>query len=379
MNVSQLKFLDRLLRTCVRRLPRKRPKQLLTAPASILVIKLSAMGDALCLMPSVRMLSQVFPEATIDWLTTHRSQQGVFSRISFLNAIHLLPVNPIGLLWFLVRFVPKLRSYELIIDYDQYYQISEIFSYLGRTSAGFHAPLKGKTFAIQETYQAFRNEKLQFRALTEKVITHWRREIPEYVALLPELLQGFSPSSQLQKAAKALRSTGKPVLILYPGSSGNASFRRWELSNYLCLIDEYHEKYVIIIAGGPDEKEIKSIFEYKNDNVINWIDKWSLSDWSWIFKNIASLFVGNDAGLLHVADLQGLVSISIFGPNLYEKWGSLNPSSMGIEINVECRPCIKQHLGDVPQKCHRGDLACLQQIEVIQVVSAINSTLSNAN
>ncbi|MET5013487.1 glycosyltransferase family 9 protein, partial [Burkholderia pseudomallei] len=42
-------------------------------PTRVLIIKLSAMGDSLCLFTRVLQLALAFPGATIDWLTSNRS------------------------------------------------------------------------------------------------------------------------------------------------------------------------------------------------------------------------------------------------------------------------------------------------------------------
>ena len=256
----------------------------------------------------------------------------------------------------------------MIIDYDQYYQISEILAYFGKVNAGFHTSLKGNTFAIQEKYQPLRNEKFQFRALTEQVTKQWDHTVLKFEHILSELLHDFTPSPKLQEAVDALRAAKKPVLVLYPGSSINASFRRWDLTNYIRLIQEYQDQYTVVVAGGSDETELKKLLNYSVYYALDLINKWSLIEWGWIFKNTASIFIGNDGGLLHLADSQDVPTVGVFGPALYRKWGSISKKSTGVEIDLECRPCLQNYIGIVPQQCHRGDLACLQRIEVHQVI-----------
>lgn len=370
-----LKQFDGWLRIIVKLLSKKKQRRIET-PSSIMFIKLSAMGDALCLMPAIRMLSIAFPDSKIDWVTTSRSQPKMFSNIPYLNRIEVISLNHVSLIYDIVVLIRKLKSYDIIIDYDQYYSISEILAYLGKNNAGFNAPLKGKTYDIQELYQPFRNEKLQFLALTEKIIKYYGVDVPPYSPLLTELLLDFKPSVKLLTEADKLRSSGKPVIIIYPGSSGNASFRRWGLENYICIIKQLQNKCKIVIAGGPDEIEMKPQFISDEIKVSDWIGKWNLIEWAWIFRNISNLFVGNDGGLFHLADLMGLCSVTIFGPALYEKWGSINKTSSGVEINLDCRPCLKNYLGDVPQVCKRGDLACLNSIDVHSVVYQVEQKLS---
>ena len=86
--------------------------------------------------------------------------------------------------------------------------------------------------------------------------------------------------------------------------------------------------------------------------------------------------MGNDAGLLHLAESQGMPVVGIFGPNIYSKWGSINPASSAAEIELECRPCIKSYLGQVPSICMRGDVKCIEDISTKNVSILISKKLS---
>lgn len=378
MKLSQLKFIDKLISTCIVLLPKKKLNQSLCTRElrSVLIIKLSAMGDALCLMPSVRMLSETFPEVKIDWLTTKRSAPDLFKGLPFLNKIILLPTNLLKIIQFLPFFLIKLFRYDLIVDCDQYYRVSELLSNLAPINSGFLSPLKGKSFSIQQEYDSNRNEKIQFKLLFEKIIVNFGEKPGPYKADLPELLTGFIPSSKLIFEVGELESIGKPILIIYPGSSGNASFRRWDFKNYLEISQRLKGHFTVIFAGGIDEIACKPLLsDGINIKYVDWINHWSLLEWAWIFKNKAAIFLGNDAGLFHVADLQGLKTVGIFGPNLYARWGSVMEGSSGVEIELGCRPCINTHLGIVPQSCSRGDVACLNLINLDDVEAIIKSSL----
>ena len=96
-----------------------------------------------------------------------------------------------------------------------------------------------------------------------------------------------------------------------------------------------------------------------------------------MFKNIATIFIGNDGGLLHLAESQDVPIVGIFGPALYSKWGSINIQSIGVESNVSCRPCLKNYIAEIPENCHKKDLACLKNIEVDYVYNQSLKILSN--
>lgn len=371
MNETTLKSFDRQLRLVLDKLPQRRVNLPQNKPSSILIIKLSAMGDALCMMPAARMISLAFPAATIDWLTTARTNSTVFAGLDFIKKTILLPTKRIEIIVFFVRQILQFRRYDLIIDFDQYYQVSELIARFGKISAGFEAPLKGKTFLITSKYQPDLNEKYQFRNLARQVINHWLITCPDYEPTLPEILSQYEPSEELEASMNVLDSVSRPVLVIYPGSSQNAKFRRWAWENYHQIILNFQNRCDVIVAGGPDEIDLAKVLETGDYRVQNWIGRWSLLDWAWFFRTERPILLGNDGGLLHVADAIGLPTISIFGPSRFAKWGSVNSHSIAFETEMDCRPCLRNYLDEVPQYCWKGTTECLTEISLSAVIRTI--------
>lgn len=376
MQLQRLKLLDRALARLLALLPQRQPRRPPPVPRSILVIKLSAMGDVLCMLPAVRMLSAAFPEASIDWMTTHRSQPGFFRNVGFIRRTMVLPTGAAALLKFLLGHFSALRRYDLIVDFDQYYQFSEFIAYLGRGSAGFQAPLKGKTFQWSVDYDPKQSEKLQFKRLVEHLIRAHDRQPPVYAATLPELLTGYQPSEAAMAFRDRMAALGRPVLAIYPGSSANATFRRWGIDKYIDLIERLRGQCTMLVVGGPDEVSLKQALQDAGMGDQDQINQWSLFDLTWLFGDLIDLFVGNDGGLLHIAEAQGVPVVGIFGPALFAKWGSIHPKSRPVEIELPCRPCLRNYLGEVPSTCSRGDVACLARITPVDVLAEVQQVLA---
>lgn len=362
--------MDGLLSFLVKSLPIK-GKFLSGKPKNILFIKLSAMGDVLCLLPSIRLLSEAFPDAKISLLTTRRSQPSLFQDISFIKKIYVLPTNIFKTIIFFPRFFYVLLKFDLVIDCDQYYQVSELISYFGRVSVGFKTGIKGTSFGIALSYDSRENEKIQFRRIVELIVAEFYGAPGSFSVDCPELLSKFTPSNKLKKLASNLESTGLPTIVIFPGSSMNASFRRWDLDKYIYIIKKIIPHANFMIVGGPDEVKLKQSLNISGMSAIDFINTWTLLELLWIFRNVANLFVGNDGGVLHLAESQGVPIVGIFGPALYSKWGSINPESVPIEAEIDCRPCLRNFEGNVPSTCHRGDVACLGMIDQEVVVNTI--------
>jgi ADP-heptose:LPS heptosyltransferase len=370
MQLNSLKFMDGLLSLLVKSLPVKN-KLPSGRPHRILFIKLSAMGDVLCLLPSIRFLSESFPDAKISLLTTGRSQPSIFNEFHFIKKIYVLPTSILRIFLFSPNFFYELLHFDLIIDCDQYYQTSELISYFGKISVGFKTRIKGASFAMSIPYDCRENEKIQFRRIVELAVARFNGAPGVFKVACPELLSKFNPGDKLRKLAKDCASSGLPTIIIFPGSSMNASFRRWDLGKYIYVIKKIIPHANFMIVGGPDEVGLKQQLKLSGLGDIDFINEWTLLELLWIFKNVATLFAGNDGGVLHLAESQGVPIVGIFGPALYSKWGSINPESIPIEVTMDCRPCLRNFEGYVPSSCHRGDLACLSMIDQEVVVNKI--------
>ena len=132
----------------------------------------------------------------------------------------------------------------------------------------------------------------------------------------------------------------------------------------------------MVIAGGPDEQDISITVAKEGLKAHNWIKRWSLLDWAWFFHNEKPCLMGNDGGLLHLAEAVRLPVIGIFGPSRFSKWGSVNPESIAFETDVDCRPCLRNYLGDVPQRCWKGTSECLTRIPTNVVIDAIEQSIN---
>lgn len=374
MNKNLLKFLDRALRSIVRWMPKN--KTIPADPKRILIIKLAAMGDAFCLMPAIIKIRLSSPHSQIDWLTTKRTNPWVFKRIDAINNIIILPIEPIKLIGFLFSYFFRRPVYDLIIDYDQYYAISEIMAYKGKSSSGFKTPLKGHTFSESYVYDSIKSEKNQFMDLALMSFSGINNDINGDFYELKDLIREYSPSDFLLDFSRKSKLSDYPLVVIYPGSSLNAMMRRWPPNRYLSLAQILSKKCIVIIAGGPDEMDISEFFLTGNQRIQNFIGKLAIEEWLWFFRYNVDLFIGNDGGMMHLAESQGLPSVSLFGPALGSKWGSLNKKSIILDVELNCRPCIKTYLGIIPQTCSRGDFACMNNISVNMVIDAVEKILT---
>ena len=84
----------------------------------------------------------------------------------------------------------------------------------------------------------------------------------------------------------------------------------------------------------------------------------------------AGFVLGNDGGLIHLADALGVRTVAIFGPvdeHAYGPWRT--PGAIAVTAQVPCRPCYHRfHFPPCPH--HRR---CLEEISVEKVLEVIHS------
>lgn len=87
----------------------------------------------------------------------------------------------------------------------------------------------------------------------------------------------------------------------------------------------------------------------------------------------ASLFVGGDSGLAHVAAALGTPTVVFFGPSDSRKWGARGDKHRIVRRDLACAPCC---IFGYHKLCR--SVACLQQITADDVFAACTSSCSPA-
>ena len=297
-------------------------------------------------------------------VTTSRINPSLFSKMEFLDDIIILDKSP----KFIIKMVFSYffgKKVDVAIDFDQYYSVSELLSTFAENSFGYRTNLKGKSFSKTINYDTQLNERYVFKNLSDEMVRSY--DLNHYIKFdynyALDSLSDISEDFWNHKDFSEYELCKLPLIVIYAGSSKNATFRRWPAERFRKLIKKLQGQAFFFIAGGPDEISLIPYFNnLKNCSVL--INELSLMQWAWIFKHKAQLLIGNDGGLIHLAETQNLPTIGIFGPGLYKKWGSINPQSIPCEVELFCRPCLKNYERKIPQKCWRGSTECLDLITV---------------
>jgi ADP-heptose:LPS heptosyltransferase len=165
-------------------------------------------------------------------------------------------------------------------------------------------------------------------------------------------------------------------VVISPGTSARRRVKAWEEEKFGDLIILLKEEYDLnpILVGGEDnievnDKVIQIIKAKDRDKKVNHIEnvagKLGLKDLCYLLKD-ASLFVGVDSGIMHLASAFDIPVVGIFGPTDPFYVGPLNKKSLVVREEMECSPCYLKG-------CE--DRLCMKKLEVKKVWGACEELL----
>ena len=339
----------------------------------ILVIQLWGIGETILALPAIEALRKRFPKAGINVLATSRNKDIFFGNEN-INNIIAIRLNPFSALNFILK---NIKKYDLIIDMEEYLNISAIISFFsGKRVIGYSHNARAKLYTDKIKYNDRQHAAQTFLDLVRALDAAYE------ISKLPSL--NFSKNDR-NFVDRFLKNNGIKrndfVVCVAPGAAESAKARMWPYDRYAALCDEIISKHnaKIIFAGNLNEFElienIQKNIENKN-KTINAAGKMSLNQLFYLIKK-SDLFIGNDAGPMHIASAQNVKTLGLFGPNLPIRFGPCGKGNVGLYkgYNCEFSPCINVHKGQVPDclypKRSIDYQKCMKNISVDDVLKEV--------
>jgi heptosyltransferase-2 len=316
-----------------------------------LVIRFSSLGDCVLLCPLLQYLKRSGAEEVV--VLTKRAYAELFSSATGVDRVVALDrgAGP-ATLW----------------------RIGGEFRRRGHTILDAHASLRSRLLCARTRRAGSRIEKYTRDRLNLIV---WKKPVE-----LPTMLERYaklcaplgietptlSPgglSIPPTAAAAAARSMGDAAFVaIAPGSRWPA--KRWNGFARLCAMLPRDER-ILLVGDGADREFTAPIARALGDRCLDIAGTPSLMETA---AHIARcrLFVGNDSGLMHLAEAVGVPVVALFGPTVetFGYYPSL-PKSRTIERRLACRPCSRN--GSTP--CPKRTGECLAAIAPEAVAQAI--------
>ena len=298
--------------------------------ASLLIVRLSAMGDIIHTLPAAAALRQALPHATLGWLIEERwaellctpryprsgprsPQRPLIDRVHSVNTSEWRRAPFSFNTWMQMAVgLSQLRGihYDAVIDFQGAVRSALLARWSG-------API---TFGSAQP-----REHAASMLYTRKVLTTDRAHVVEQAlemarSIAPTLMTEsdfdlpVDPEAEIRIASfTGDLKTGelKKFAILNPGAGWGA--KRWPPERYGALARNLaQDGLTSLVNYGPGEDELAEAVENASDGVARRVTC-SISELIALTRR-AAIFIGGDTGPLHLAAALKIPVVAIFGP-----------------------------------------------------------------
>jgi lipopolysaccharide heptosyltransferase II len=165
----------------------------------------------------------------------------------------------------------------------------------------------------------------------------------------------FTDSVMEAKVKKRFGISGRNMNVVMAPFVMYGPAKMWPIEKWMELavkILERHRHARIFVIGTPADAAFD--FNTVNERLIDLRGKTGLKEAFILIKN-ASLFIGNDSGLMHAADAFKVPLIAVFGSTSFNWTGPVSKNSRVIFNRVACSPCFEK-------TCRYGHYNCIKGI-----------------
>ena len=338
-------------------------------PNKILLIQLDKIGDIVLSTPAVEALRSSFPKANIDFLSSCETDKllinnpnlnkiVVFDSILFnfkrLRILHVFKN---------ILLLKKLRaeSYDILIDLRA--DIRSIFiMWLIGGKRRISQEIRSGGFLLTDIapYKGINHE------------TRRKLDIVEYISgkkwCKVPAKQVYYDAVDKEYVDSLLRSYNADAYAVIHATAG-WRYREWP-GEYFLKTSKWIKNNLnikVFWVGSRNEWRNLEKFIHDEEGIHNLSGKLTLNQLAYLLKN-TRLFIGNDSGVMHIADSFEIPVIALFGPNDPVRYGPTGKNAEVIYRKVKCSPCSQTACNLRPN--------CMERITVDEVISAIKKLMA---
>ena len=360
----------------------------------ILVVKLAGIGDLLLATPALQALRDTYPQAKIDLLVTPDSA-GLLNGWNVINDILVLdkylfdyPVQVLRHPDTLQQLAPLFQQLRQN-SYDALLLMHHLTLPFGRLK------YQVLTFATEARWRVgldnghgwFLNAKVEDNGFGAMHEAEYNLAIAETVGSTIRSRNLFVPlnDEERRKAWRlvyentAVSDTAHPIIAMHPGSGGYSTARRWAPERFAQLADTLFSDVggQLLLVGGPEEAQLHQDIMSMMRSAMpkrSLAGKGNIKVTTAVLE-LVDLFVGNDAGLMHLAVAVNTPTVAIFGLSNHKAWGPYtgsrdNKRAAVVRLDLPCMPCFYSgHLLGTPEGCSVRDCLGLLGVDPVAIAA----------
>jgi heptosyltransferase-3 len=208
----------------------------------------------------------------------------------------------------------------------------------------------------------------------------WKFEVDRYVDLLatlgvqttrdelkPNLWLSKDESAWAQKFIDKHIPAGRPVCIVCPGAGFDSKL--WATENYVPVLRKIvadHQFVPVIVGSEKDRNAAESIVRLSDCGALDFTGKLTLRHFAALTAK-AGLYVGIDTAGFHLAWIQGIPTVGIFGGGHDKRFIPDLPHVKTVRVPMECYRCYWQ--------CIYDEIKCITSITPAMVSDAVEELL----
>ena len=348
---------------------------------NILIIKFFGMGSIILAGPLFRALKARFPNAKI-LILTFSSNREICARIAEIGEIITLDSSSfIKAVWTMLGAISYLRKKrcEISIDLEFFAKSSTVVQYMcgARVRVGYfiiqHGILlrmlwRGNLLTHNVYYNPHRHVSEVFLALGRRIGIDTDDMKP--AALRIDENDRRNLSSLFSSFGIQQEDT---LIVMNINASTLCIERRWPIDRFakLALKILLSSDVKIVLIGdahdAPYVDRFLKMVQY-DTRIFNLTGRLDIGMLIALLER-ARLFITNDSGPLHIAVSIGTATVSLFGPEIPERYGPVGEKHTVVYVNMYCSPCLNAY-NQKAAPCS-GMNECMHKITIEEVFDAV--------
>ena len=321
----------------------------------LVLLRLSALGDILRVLPAWSNLHEAFPDA--------RLQAVVEDRHAFLLEPFpwLEPVlvrrkalsHPLKALPELKCAAARIEGAEASLDFHGILKSALIPKFAGIGERWGDGVTKEGAGLFQTEQVSFKRRTRYAQALGLAEAFGLSRGIAGLGRFRPVLKDVALPDPG------GVWETSRPRVVLVPGASRSGAHKRWPLRHWLDLAAGMKDRFELRWSLGPDEAELRAWLPRESGvPALPPLPWWQLA----AAVRQSDRVITGDTGLLHLAVLMGVPVTALFGPSDPVVAGLPEGTGVLLRTGIACSPCRDR-------ACRRRQ--CLEDLAPRQVIGSL--------
>jgi ADP-heptose:LPS heptosyltransferase len=394
MNASAVRdaLVSLVTRSLARLFLKKRPPEH-SAFDSILILKPCCLGDVLMATPVIAALRRAYPLAQIDFATGSWSRPVVVAHPELRGVVNTGRVGQGAYGWLDVwNLARQLRAahYDLCLTLDRSPRVG-LVAWLARIPyrAGLDSGGRGFAHNIRVPVPPIRYEPELYLDVPRAVFPQTPRSKFEFVpeqffptendkAFIVSLLDKGCPSTPSARGGTA--DSSLIWIALHPGGGANPgtvlSSKRWPPDRFAAIADSLVEQYgaKVFLVGGPSDaavtNAVRTAMRHGGDNaLVDLTGQLTFGQLGALYQRCV-LMIGNDSGVMHLANACGTPVVALYGPSDPRVYGPYDARSLALWHQVGCNPCFQNGRAR-PDCCPNHAIEAIDTEECWQAVEIV--------